>query len=246
LLAVFVTGCSVINRSGRSGIKDYSNPNGANVLESIKNQNITNEGFFIQKAEIEIISPDGKSKYLASIKFEKPDKYLISIKSRTGIEGARIYISNDSLLVNDRINKKLYSGNKFYLKRKYGITPELLPLIFGDLILDRICEDNIEKCEKSNLKIGCSIDGVMIDYDIDCNMRKVVKVRQVDNFNSTSVSISFAKFFRTGSNQIPKEIEFGTTQYKVNIKIKILKVESPWNGNIKFFRGKGYELIELV
>ena len=96
---------------------DYTKPGSSNVFESTKNQNITNNGFFIQKAEIEIVTGEGKEKYLASIKFEKPDKYLISVKSRTGIEGARIYISNDSILVNDRINKKLYSGNTFYLKR---------------------------------------------------------------------------------------------------------------------------------
>ena len=42
------------------------------------------QDFFIQKAEIEVINQDGKEKYLSTIKYEKPDKYLISIKSRTG------------------------------------------------------------------------------------------------------------------------------------------------------------------
>ena len=68
------------------------------------------------------------------LKFEYPDKYLISIKSRTGIEGARIYISEDTILFNDRINKKMYYGSSLYLKRKYGLTTNFLPLIFGDIV----------------------------------------------------------------------------------------------------------------
>ena len=30
------------------------------------------------------------------------------------------------------------------------------------------------------------------------------------------------------------------------IKIKVIKVDAPWSGNIKFIPGKGYELIELI
>jgi hypothetical protein len=246
LLPVFVAGCSVIGRSGKSLAKDYINPIGSNILESTKNQNITNSGFFIQKAEIEILSNGGREKYLASIKFERPDRYLISLKSRTGIEGARIYMTNDSILVNDRINKKLYTGNTFYLKKKFGMTPEFMPLIFGDVILDKNCEKSNDKCVGSRIITECHVKGVILNYEIDCNRRKIVTVSQIDNFDKNVIKLRFESFFRIGRNLIPKIIEFDDSQFNTEVKIKIIKVELPWSGSLKFIPGKGYELIELV
>lgn len=246
LLPVFIAGCSIIGRSGKSLTTDYTKPGSSNVFESTKNQNITNNGFFIQKAEIEIVNGDGKEKYLASIKFERPDKYLISVKSRTGIEGARIYISNDSILVNDRINKKLYSGNAFYLKKKFGLTTGIIPLIFGDVILQKNCENNNEKCLGSKILTECNLNGVILNYEIDCNKRKAVTVSTVDNFDKNVIKLRFGSFFRVGSNVIPRIIEIEGLGFSSVVKIKVLKIELPWSGSIKFIPGKGYELIELV
>ena len=236
----------MIKRSGKSLQEEYINHSNSNILESVKNQNITENGFFVEKAEIEIISQEEKEKYLASIKFEKPDKYLISIKSRSGIEGARIYISDDTILVNDRIHKKLYSGNSLYIKRKFGVAQGLMPLIFGDLILDKNYEESKERCIGNILKMECSVKGVILDYEIDCNRKKVVLVNLSDNYSNNIIRVSFSNFINAGSNLIGRIFEFEDSQIKTVVKIKILKVELPWYGNIKFIPGKGYELIELV
>jgi hypothetical protein len=78
-----------------------------NILDDIRNNNITEENFFIEKADIDLTINNSTNRYLFSVKYEKPDKFLLSIKSRTGIEGARILITKDTLLVNDRIRKRL-------------------------------------------------------------------------------------------------------------------------------------------
>jgi hypothetical protein len=236
----------VIKRSGKSLTKEYSDQKGINILEDVKNQNITHQGFFIEKADIEIFSQEGKERYLASIKYERPDKYLISIRSRSGIEGARIYLYGDSLKVNDRIHKKLFSGNALYLKRKYGIAPGLIPIIFGDLILDNNYTGKKDTCIGNRIKMRCNVKGVSLDYEIDCNRKKVALVKQSDNFNKNFINVSFSDFFNVGSHQISRLIEFEDTQYNIKVKIKVIKVELPWNGDIKFIPGKGYELIELL
>lgn len=217
-----------------------------NTLESVKNQNITNNSFFIQKAGIELITKNGKEKFIGNIKFEYPDKYLISIKNRTGIEGARIYISKDSILVNDRINKNLYYGNSMYLLRKYGLDQSFLPLIFGDIILDRNYEHSQEKCSGEKMNINCVVKGVMLNYSIDCKKKKSILVNQVNNFVQQGIQIKYEGFLNVGEFFVPKTIEFDDPQYNTVIRIKILKVEFPWSGNVKFIPGKGYELIELV
>lgn len=246
MLIISCCGCSVFKRSGKRLPAEYLHQPGINILQVVKKQNITNAGFFIEKAEIEIISQEGKEKYLASIKFERPDKYLISIRSRSGIEGARIYISEDSLRVNDRIHKKLYSANSIYLKRKYGISPGLIPLMFGDLILDNNYEEKKDSCIGNSINMDCYVKGVKLNYEIDCSWKKVVVVKERDNFNNNFLNISFANFFNVGSYQIARMIEFEDTQNKIEVKIKVIKVESPWSGVIKFIPGKSYELIELV
>jgi hypothetical protein len=233
-----LSGCSVTkNRVTGDNTKLLT----GTILENAEYQNITNNGFFIQKAEIEILTPGGREKLIGTIKFEKPDKYLISLKSRTGIEGARIYISKDTILVNDRINKKLYSGTGEYLKLKYGISQNLLPLLFGDIILDPKCENVSIKCKDDKGRINCPIKGVYLNYIIDCKEFKTSMV----SFGEQGVSMKYENYFMLNAFMIPRNVDFNSSRYDTSIKIKLVKVEYPWNGNISFVPGKGYELIEL-
>ena len=68
-----------------------------NLYESIINQNLTVRSFFIERAEFKIISNDGEKSGIGTIKFLMPDRFLISIKSKTGIEVARIFLTGDSI-----------------------------------------------------------------------------------------------------------------------------------------------------
>jgi hypothetical protein len=58
--------------------------------------------------------------------------------------------------------------------------------------------------------------------------------------------IKYGSFFRVGSILIPKGVEIEDPQYNTSVKIKIIKVEYPWSGTMKFVPGKNYELIELL
>jgi hypothetical protein len=246
ILGIFVTSCSVTrNIKGKKG-ENFNVVLSDNVLEGVKYQNITNNNFFIQKAEIEVVTENGKEKYLANIKFEKPDKYLISLRSKTGIEGARIYMSKDTILVNDRINKKMYFGTSYYLKKKYGFTQSFLPLIFGDIILNISCETGQEKCLDDKMYVKCIEEGIKLNYEIDCKRRKPISVIQMNNFGMDGIKITYGGFYNIENGFIPKIVEFKDSQYSTTIKIKIIKFEMPWNGSVKFIPGKGYELIELV
>jgi len=246
VIGILYSGCSVTrkvsNESSESSIKERQ----GNIIERIKEKNITNNSFFIQKAEIEIITKDGREKYLGNIKFQKPDKYLISIKSRTGIEGARIYISEDSVFVNDRVNKKLYFGNSFYLKKKFGFSQNTLPIILGDFVTEKNCEENIEECLDDRLNIECSVKGLILNYSIDCKRWKTILVNQKNDLAKPEIQIKYENFLSIGNILIPKTVEFEDDKSNTIIKIRILKVELPWKGNVKFIPGKGYELIELV
>ncbi len=245
-IGLLTLSCSVTRRVNRETTATENRPTSGDVLESIKEQNITDSSFFIQKAEFEITTKEGSEKYIGTVKYQKPDIYLISLKTRTGIEGARIFISSDTILVNDRINKKIYFGKPYYLKKKYGLTLSCLPLIFGDLVTESNFSLDQVKCSGDKLKINCNVTGVILNYDVDCRKRKVILVNQTDNYGDQNLNIKFEKFFSIGSILLPGAIEIIDTQFDAKIKIRILKVEYPWNGTVKFIPGKNYELIELV
>lgn len=246
LSGIFLGGCSVTRNIEKGALENSNKVLSLSIAESVKFQNLTDTSFFIQKAEIEVINKDGKEKFIGTIKYEKPDKYLISIKSRTGIEGARIFISKDSILINDRINKKIYFANSFYLKRKYGLPLSCFPLIFGDIVLEKNCDTGQIRCSEDKMNIDCLVNGLRLRYDIDCKKRKVILVNQMDNFVQDGIKIRYESFFKLGNMFFPGIVELEDNQYNTTIKIKFSKIEFPWNGNVKFVPGKGYELIELV
>ncbi|MGC1390012.1 MAG: DUF4292 domain-containing protein [Bacteroidales bacterium] len=246
ILVAIATGCSITRNVSNINLERSNRLVSNNVVESVIEQNITNTGFFIQKAEIEFINEKGKEIFISSIKYEKPDKYLISLKSRSGIEGARIYISNDTILVNDRISKVLYYGTAYYLRTKYGFSQAVLPLVFGDIIIEKNCENNQIKCSEEKVNIRCGVKGLFLNYSIDCKKRKTILVDQMSNYVKQSINIKYEKFFNVGPILIPKMIEINDYEYNTTLRIKILKIESPWTGNIRFIPGKGYELIKLV
>lgn len=246
LFGIFSTGCSVTRSRSNRELEISKELFSENILKSVKNQNITNTSFFIQKAEIEVITENGKEKLVGSIKFEYPDKYLISIRSRTGIEGVRIYVSDDTILVNDRINKKIYSGSSVYLKRKYGLATSFLPLIFGDIVLEKNNMENREKCSGDKINTDCVVQGVRLNYDISCKKRKSIFVSQINSFSQHGIEIKYDNFINSGNILLPTTIELEEAQYNITIKINIVKMELPWSGNLEFVPGRNYEIIELL
>ena len=246
LCGLLLSGCSVTRSRGINAPVIFNGMEGENICETVQKQNITSNNFFIQKAEIELINEGRIQKFISNIKFEKPNKYLISLKSKTGIEGARIFISNDTVLINDRLNKRLYFGNSLSLVRKYGFSISCFPLIFGDLILENNFKQGINKCIEEKLNISSVVKGVPLRYEIDCKKKKVVYVNQEKLHVSEGFRINFKNFIEINGSMLPKIIEFTDNQYNTTIRIKVLKIETPWKGSIIFIPGKGYESIEIV
>ena len=238
--------CSVARKgiSGNSFNTGFKHTD--NVLEDIQNLNISSKSFFIQKAEIELITKESSEKFVATIKFEYPEKYLISLKSRTGIEGARVYINKDSILINDRINKKMYFGDSFYFKRKYGLNQSFLPLVFGDLLLNQKAGERNSDCSGNRLDFESVVKGVLLKYVVDCQRRKIILVNQTESSDENGLEIKYEKFFKLENILIPGLVEVVENEFDTRIKIRISKVEYPWTGSVKFVPGKGYELIKLL
>lgn len=240
------TGCSVFLNQERRNSPLSDNSTIANLPERIKNHDISTTNFFIEKAEIKISGPDGTQKFLGSLKFERPDKYLISLKGTTGIEALRIYISGDSIFINDRINKKLYTGNSQYIKKKFGIPVSFIPLIFGDYISTNRGDNKELKCKDGKLGLSEGVNGLKIQYVMDCNKAKAVSIGVENSLNQLSVQITYEKFFEKGNCLQAKIINVVDIQRHTSIRIEIDKIQLPWEGKIEFIPGNRYELVQLL
>jgi Domain of unknown function (DUF4292) len=243
---ILSTGCSVVRNGGKRNTGLSKEIITERLFESIKKQNITTNNFFIQKAEVKISTQKESKKVLASLKFEKPDKYLISIKSNTGIEAARIFISDDTILINDRINKKQYYGSPQYLNTKYGISPSVLPVILGDYINDNLSDNSQTKCSDGKLNSEGIISGIRIKYIIDCKKGKSILTIPENKLNNEGIQIQYSDFLKNGDVITPGKIVIKDFKRITTIEITIKKIESPWKGNIEFIPGNKYEVIRLL
>jgi hypothetical protein len=244
-LVIFITGCLAIKNQDVKSSLVSNDLEEKILLKRVEKQNITNESYIIQKAIVEIITPEETKKVLVNIKFEKPDKYLFSIKSRTGIEVSRIFISADTILVNDRINKKLYYGSSSYIKVKYGFSISVLPVILGDYIEGKILEGGIGNCSYGKRNIVCTINGININYIIDCRKGKAISVTNDNGIYDNGIKIQFKDFKKEGMTVFPGSIFIDDFKGNSKINIKILKFESQWNGKIDFVPGDKYEISKL-
>jgi hypothetical protein len=214
------------------------------ILKKIENQNISKDGFFIEKAEISSENEKGSEKFLASIKFKAPEKYLISIRSKTGIEVARIFLSHDTVLANDRINRILYYGKPLALKNQYGITSSVLAVVFGDILNSNQSYNLKGSCLNNDLNTTVSIDGIKVVYMIDCKRMKPIKAI-AGNSDNDKLEIRFSEFRKDKNITYPERIKVVNTKKKESVEIKVVKINVPWNGNIEFIPGKNYEMIQL-
>jgi len=237
----FITGCAILKKETTEQAGEIKN---SVSYEQIRALNITNNDFNIIKAEINIIIGNEREKMLGNIKYKEPETYLISIRNHTGIEGARILITSDSILVNDRINKKLYYGSTDYLNKKYGITIGLLPIITGDLIIDDN-DSTVMECIKNAANINTDIGGKKIHYKIDCGKTKVTSVNIEDEITGKKLKIEFKKFEKDESCQIAKKITIKSNEENERIEINIEKCELGLENDITFIPGKKYEKILL-
>lgn len=239
-----ISGCAVFKSNTIRDNRLSENNLDIQLFERVEMQNLTSNGFNIQKAEIEIKTKERTEKLLGSIKFEYPDKYLISIKSKSGIEIARAYLNKDSVLVNDRINKKMYYDSAGRIKIRFGFSGSEIPLIFGDFYKDKTLANNAN-CINGIMELDESLKGTKINYVIDCRDAKIQKSVIMNSRNEAAIAILYGNYIKYMSGLYPGIISIVDLQKETKIEIKIKKLESPWIGKIDFIPGKNYEILQL-
>ena len=246
LVFSFTTGCSLTRKNIGSEYKDQTDDNNKFKIAYVKEQNITKGNFNISKAEIEIVSNNERKSLFASVKYCNPDKYLVSIKSKTGIEVARIYLTNDTVLINDRFNRIQYYGSTQVLYDRYGITSDLISLFFGDFNDFKCVNKDGYICKNSRLEIICADRYTEINYEIDCNRNKVLVAKLESQTGGNELKFSFTDFKMIKNILLAHEIEVTGLPGIYLMKINIRKIDFPGECAIEFIPGNRYEKIEIL
>jgi len=211
----------------------------------IVKSNITNSDFFIQKAEIEINNEETTTELYASMKYQKEGKYLISIRSKSGIEVVRIFLTNDTILANDRINKKVYCGSASYIKNKYGISFRSLPVIFGDFIEVDNPGKVIIDCIDGRGVFSDNIGEKALMMTIDCKEMKIIESSISSENGVNRIKIKYDDFHKYGNVIYPSVIQIVESKTKSDIRIEIKKLVSDTEEKMIFIPGSNYESIML-
>lgn len=239
-----IASCSVFKKQNSGGIilseKDEFH---GDIVEAVKKLNISNQNYFIRKAEIQVISGEKKESFLASIKFIFPDKYLISLRSKSGVEGARVFLTADTILVNNRISRELLYGDPDFIRKKFGISPSAVPVLFGDFVFRSIEDQYNVKCTDGFMKLHSSMMGLPYESVIDCKTLKLNSCIQVSEREEDRVIMNFSRYLEFENSIVPSRIKM--TYGSIQVLITIKNIEIPWEGELEFIPGQNYEVIPL-
>lgn len=240
LLATVITGCSS-TRKATETVTERENIREIYVNDITVN-NITNSDFHISRADIEINDKNGKSFVMASLKYRKDGTYLLSVRTRSGIEMLRLYFTTDTLMANDRIKRRFYTASNAYLQKKYGISFSLIPLIFGDIV----------SSSEANQIIKCSgrvnIDRVKqneIKYIAECGYGKIRKAEIEGSTGAGKIVMEYAEYVRDNEYVYPSRIRMKDKDETTVINFDIRRIAFEGTGLIKFVPGANYERVIL-
>jgi hypothetical protein len=243
ILISVLSSCSIVK--SRKTTIESTDKYTANLISDIFKYNITNSDFFIQKAEV-IISEKGEiQELLASLKYNPPDTYLLSIKNSTGIEAARIMITSDTILVNDRLKRRLFYGSTKSLKSKFGISFRMIPLIVGDISDNQLNIDLPMNCINGKGRTEIEIEKRKLIYIIDCIKSKIERVIVSDQEGNGRLNFKMSKITEKESKRYPKEIEIEDSNKENKLLIRIDRINFGNVEEIKFIPGNNYEKILL-
>jgi hypothetical protein len=244
-ILVIATSCSVFRGINEDVIDKIKNGSGKSQSEIVRERNLSVNSFYIKNMELIIYKDNEVEKLLGSLRFEEPDKFLISLKSRTGIEISRIFINKDSVYIVDRIKKKVYSGEVKYLENKFGLPLGMIPVLFGDY--KGVCEDVFSRDSMTgSLLSKCSLNMIKVEYKIDSRIGKVKSVTAENKYGEAVLTADFRIFRKKNEGIFPSEIVLSDFEKNIKVEISVKKIEYPWNEKLDFSFGSRYEVIELL
>jgi hypothetical protein len=242
VLVFFVSSCSVFRKTK---ITPEVAGDIANIYERVKNENISEKNFNIRRVDIEFISGNNNEKLMANVKFRKPSEYLISIRTRTGIEGIRLFITGDTVIINDRINRKVLYGSMETVGSRYGISMDMIKMVSGDM-LNGFYILGMDSDKKNNfLMFEGDLGGKKVSGRIDTGLGKIKEADIEGSGIFEEWHIEYDEFTEVDGIVIPQKVVIENEVRDIVVRMNIKNVEFDDTEIPEFIPGSRYERIMI-
>lgn len=245
VLALVFSACSTSRKAGRTDVGTTLNETAGNSLEMVISNNLSNNDFYIRRADIRVRQENVTVNLNASIKFRRPDSLMISIRSGIGVEAGKGFLTGDTVIVNDRFNRKLLVGDPEEIRSKYGIDPAMVFVILGDMVVAKDDYRSLLNCQKGEFRRQYNVEGRTVEYTVDCQRKKVKRVYLEGDIRTGNITILLSGVVKDGNITYPEKIAINDDLKELDIEIEIKKIESPWSGNIGTVGGQGYRVVKI-
>ncbi len=146
------------------------------------------------KSKISFVSENLSQSFPATVHIKKDS--LIWISVAVGIEAARCLITQDSILMMDRINRKYYTLSIFELSKQFDFDFDfrlLQSLIIGNLPFSRESEDQVI-LNSLYTSLFQRADGIKIENQVDNVSHKLTTILAEDEDGKSKLGISYSDF----------------------------------------------------
>ena len=237
VIASLFYGCASTRRRSEVPVSDST---GQNLLYEVGKNNIDNRSFVIQKFSVNYTFREESKKFTGNLKHDNLGNMLISIRVSGGIEVARILLNQDSIKINDRVNKIYSYGKTDDLLKKYHFTFSDFYLLFGDLP-DIIRVKDIGLCKNGVTEsVKRFYNGNSIGVKIDCFAQKVVEFTIDEGEGGSINKIIYENINITDKLKIAERISISYPGRDLSAEIEMKGIRQDSVLNMRFKPGSGY------
>ena len=251
LLPGYILSCSVLKNPG---VGEREGCDGNQIIRVLNERQITEKCFVYKNVSIVFEQGNDVHNFDAVIKVVKDTGILVSVRPAMGIEAFRLVLTNDSIILVDRMNRKIYSGFYREVLNRYGIMMELneLQRMLSGLLIGDINKPKAQ-CEKEYVKIVGEQDSVSkVSSAIRLNTlelaNKGLKMKRLTfHMMQYSASLEYKNYFTRKGFEYPGFQQFNVMGGGKSVKITLNFNEVGFTniGDWRSYGGRSYERIKL-
>ena len=152
--------------------------------------------YFSSKTKFKYKDGDEKLKATANIRIKKDSIIWLSLTPGLGIEAARAKITQDSLILIDRVNKKVlrYSFQNLSEAFNFDINYNLLQsVVIGDLPIARLSADMVDK-QANHFLMTQNRGDLTVENTIGLKTRKLEDIKAVSSKSDATLEVKYGDF----------------------------------------------------
>lgn len=223
LIIIAGTACSSLRIGSSDSREESYSVNSRKLVDDVIEKNIVTGPVAINKIIIKYRQGQESRRLKAYLRYNGKDSILLSVRTIAGIEAARALIGKDSIWVLDKINKVVYTANNEQIGEKYGVSYDMIKILFGDLEEMEVTERRM-RCSNGITMIRDEDENGINEYIIDCNMLKMLEIKSYKRDGKQLYYGKFSDFVDENGVIYPERLEWSLDEENIQLEITISNI----------------------